>query len=90
MVENLPSSAEDEGFILVRVARIPHDMGQLSPHTAAPELRTTVKIPQAATNTRNSQKLIQLINLILTNKMFFKTRVSVSWATPKEHPPTAV
>lgn len=51
MAENLPSSAEDEGLILVRVARIPHDMGQLSPHTAAPELRTTAKIPQAATNT---------------------------------------
>ena len=90
MVENLPSSAEDEVLIVVRVAGIPQDMGQLSPHTAAPELRTTAKIPQAATNTRNSQKLIQLINLILTNKIFFKTRVSVSWATPKEHAPTAV
>lgn len=86
VVENLPSSAEYEGLIPVRVAGIPRSVGQISPHAATTELRTTT-IPRAATNTRNSQKLMKLINLILSNKIFFKTRVSVSWATPKEHPP---
>ena len=37
MAENLPSTAEDEGSIHGQGTKIPHAIGQLSPHMATTE-----------------------------------------------------